>query len=508
MRAERVAALAVVALMLASMLVVPFIGTVSAAHSDGKAGPFDNCEILSADELPGGTKIVGSLLISVNGMLSGHKPYKTDTCGSTPEINGSSADEVHGGIYSASGTVSSYNDDISDASEIVESRGKNPIWRDAQRIIAENHEEGNAKSVAKQEATDFVNDEYSRLQLSTLDSMNISTIYLRDRAVEIQNTDNLSRFDVFWAKPYGEEAKPQNGTLSDNSLELINSSTGYYQTLDVGIDGLSSSPALYQDGIYIQARPNDNELSRTKIVDGGEWWDRVNSHLPNNASDLRSNVENFTEDIYANYETGEINASQFLTAGDLVQQYGIGNQNGIGRALATAGLLGYNTSAGKPQTTTLNGSGKTIEGGLFADGNPPNGTWVTGESYNASNISGDVYGVDSGGEMIELSGEFTVDEQLDSDGNPINSTEPRQYAQVDTDASDLTPEGIQALRNATDNRLKYENNSGGLFGGFRSGPLPIKSLPGSAGQQAAAGAVGGLAGIWAVARRIASGGGI
>jgi len=446
---RRMSAIAKFAILLVvATMCIAMVATVSAADSEDV---FEQCE-----EVQGGN-LATDLYVSWYKFSTGDYPLRN--CEEVKEVDGSSASEVHSGIYSSSGTVGDLLSSSGSTSDVLSGESESGIYQDARHEIIDNHYEGNSKATAKAEAVEVVEDEYSEQQRLILSNMNRSTNYLRERAVEIVETDNLSRCEVFYTEIYGEGAKLLNHSVKNASYTLVNGNTSEYRDIETNVCTQTVKRWLFGssgDPSRISARPQDSELSRAKLVNGKAWKNRL-SELEQNASDLRTQVNTIADEIYSKYSQGELDPADYMRASELASDYSLSNQNGTAYSLATAGLMGYNTSVGDAQTITLEGSNRTIEGGLFSDAQPPNGTWNTGETYNGSQLKGSTYAIDSSGELVRVDGKFTIDEQLNSDGEPIDSTTPQQYAKLDTSAENLG-RGIADLRSATDSRISFEDS--------------------------------------------------
>lgn len=85
------------------------------------------------------------------------------------------------------------------------------------------------------------------------------------------------------------------------------------------------------------------------------------------------------------------------------------------------------------------------QGMLFSSNPPENNTWENKATYNASNMTGKVLFVDESGNITELTGEFTIDDMQNKDGNTVDNTTTVEYVYESTNTTEFEAMQEQVL---------------------------------------------------------------
>jgi hypothetical protein len=188
---------------------------------------------------------------------------------------------------------------------------------------------------------------------------------------------------------------------------------------------------------------------------------------------LESEVDNYVDATWEDYDTGSINASDVISANTAMFEYGVrsGNESEtLYSSTAALAMSGYDTpDLNQTGTMTVSYNGASLTGLLMAR-QAPNGTWEVGKTYNTIDIDGPVFMLTTDGEKIDFKDnrQFTIESMTAKDGSSLNSTQTRQYSYKTTNTSETLAlqESLIELRQEIEDR---EPNGGGSSGGFLGG---------------------------------------
>jgi hypothetical protein len=360
-------------------------------------------------------------------------------------------------------------------------------WSKAEIAIAEAYENGKNRSQAQAEAKAAIRDYYSVRQRNLAASYSTGA----ETYVSILNTTrndsdiNLNVYPTGDTPVSNVDTAGGEGPPSEEvSAQTVNGSSVTIVGIRYNDDGATSSRPT--------ATPHNSpgsiktfEVNGTVVVDAIRYqsaWTRIETQ----SSGLTGEVDPYVNATYDGLENGTINSSDIVSKAALVGQLGTdyrdattsgqGNvYNSVG-ALAAQGLEVPELNGTGTFTVeyTANGSTKTADG-LLAARQAPGGSWETNTTYNASEISGPVYLAKTDGEVVSLSGEFTVTEIRDRDGNSIQNVTAQEVVYQSQNVTELS-EKLDRLSNY---RAQIEARSplyggglGGLLGGD-SGPIVV-----------------------------------
>jgi hypothetical protein len=400
-------------------------------------------------------------------------------CDEEPDesYEGTSTDELRSSIYSSAGSIKQGTDSIYETTETLTQRGENAVWSEAKVEIIEAHENGTAESKAKTRAVEVVEKRYTELQKTILDRMTTLSNELDTQNRTLADNDVTaisSTFQYDKSGSFGNVDYPDGDyEMANKSYTLVNEETYNYTEFEIQASG--SSVPIFSHKIAIDDGNSETDLQ--VVVDGPRLTNLLDD-ISTNASDLRTNVEQYASDIYANYSTGELNSSDFLSAADIAQNYNIGSQNGTAYSTASAALLGYETNASTSVVIEYVDTGAELQGNLFStDGAPTtynvstgnNSTterqaWVKGHTYDVSEYSGSIY-MATNDDWVTLDSDFEIiNLEQATTGKQLNYTTDVTYSSVNTDATNLSRQ-LASLNAALDNRTEANDCGILCFGG-------------------------------------------
>jgi len=338
---------------------------------------------------------------------------------------------------------------------------------------------GTSKSVVKDRVNETIDDYYTQIQMNTVEHANTQLLQLeyldKNTSTTIHQGKGSSITD--WQRV--------NVTLANGTQ---------VETFKIAYDGgytarIVASDPSGKNPIHITSLDpdtSDRSYILTDYSDSGvEAPGDYSQHLydlSQQAEQVKTNAGQIVENIYAEYASGQINASDVLDPITLANRAGTqwnttGGQQWAAIELAT---LGYSGNISTTATVTTNKSGATYEGTLFYTAEDlPNGTIVAGETYDTTNLNGSfVMAVQGDGNntWVEDFGsdgdaKVTVEELRDSEtGDTVNSTQVLTYSTEDTDVSALENE-IARLANLTE----FYRNQGMSGGGGDDDGLGIST---------------------------------
>ncbi|ELY86750.1 hypothetical protein C485_07527 [Natrinema altunense JCM 12890] len=231
-------------------------------------------------------------------------------------------------------------------------------------------------------------------------------------------------------------------------------------------------------------------LNSTTVYDARLVAQRIHD-IEQQAQTVQDNYPSgVAEDLYAKMDAGELSPSEVRGAEGMVRYLSGNETSGDNLEFALRHTLDleqpddldgtmvvhFNGETDRERTTDSNGTvsyeyaavNETYEGMLFASGFP-NETAETGTTYQVSDFDGQPSMLVNGSELVMWSGEFTIQEMYDSDGNAV---ETAQYSGPEYGTYNAT-EYVQGLDNASDARAEIvENETDGGGGiGFPDNPF-------------------------------------
>ncbi|WP_231727983.1 hypothetical protein [Haloferax profundi] len=348
----------------------------------------------------------------------------------------------------------------------------------AQVAVAEAYKNGSSKAEAQIAGRQAVADYYATKQVNLIEQWNVtlnSFEVLRQRAInESAVGDDTVRF-------YGADGDPTYQSSTVVNETLVNGST--YQskaaTVEAACGGSAWTPTLSVssggywhenvdcaasvDGIEVTP-PDTNYDTLTYVVldDYESRWDRIVAKQ----TALNSEVDNFVNATWTDFESGAINASDVISANTAMFEYGteIDGNESLYASTAALAMMGFDTpnlnSSGLMNVTYNN---VTYQGLVLAR-SAPNDSWTANTTYNASNITGPVFIATADGRKIDITGQFTVDDMTAKDGSKIQSQNTTKYVYKTVNTTQLL-EMQQEIENLREEVEAREQSAGGSSSG-------------------------------------------
>ncbi|NEU56261.1 hypothetical protein [Halorussus sp. MSC15.2] len=432
------------------------------------------------------------------GLVNGDKCGDNHTSHVIEEMQETEANETEVDIYEGGLSLKSQNRPVLTFAENYITDSETVAWSKARATVLNEYKAGVSESVAKSRARGAVSDYYAQKQLNLIRAWN-STVqqstYLHNQSVMEEKVN-----DNFMYASEGEiGSEYTNGTvngLDTRQVTLVNGSTVTVQTIEVttdyyangyhptnysvgpiegaietGGDGAASPPK----GVYVHA-PNDNY--QTKNVVNFTRWIQANNQIESTQTRLNDNVDKFVNGTYEEYQSGELNASEYTSSLTLAQEYSTKyNETGYWvYAVASLSQTGLETpDLGNTSVMTVETNGQTYTGMVMSQSAPNGSTWEVNETYNPSNIDGVQLLITTDGGKQELTSNFTITEMRNPDGEKIQQTHLKEYNYKTANVSELNRlrEDLQELKQEIEER---EPTAGGGASGTGLGNVSMEQI--------------------------------
>ena len=390
-------------------------------------------------------------------------------------------------------------------------------WMDVQVAVAQAYENGSSKQEAIVAAREAISDYYAVKQVNLHEKWNTSAsniAYLRSTAemedgisqpalgsnygpgdgfvsfdggtgsydVVIDSFDNTST--VTLTNGTTRDVRSLRVQMADGGLvtsihpgfedgdtEGISAGNSYYDESQ-NVVHLDDSRSWYFGNVFIKP-PNEN-YDQLTVLSAGDYIDR-HRRIERLNSNLQAEAEMFVNATFEDFESGQINASDVISANTAMFEYGVrsGNESeGLWRSTAAIGMMGFDVPNVSTSGTMRITHGSFNVHGLVMAREAPNGTWVNGTTYNTSNIDGPVFIVTTEGEKIDI-GEnetFTIEEMNARDGSAVEQTETTKVVYKTANTSQLLEmqKQLEQTRQAIEER-EPDGTGGGDGPGLLSG---------------------------------------
>ncbi|WP_135828949.1 hypothetical protein [Halorussus halobius] len=370
-------------------------------------------------------------------------------------------------------------------------------WMKVETAVAEAYQDGASQAEAEAEARKAIADYYAVKQINLIEQWNttmkqIMTLEGQSEMEDGISSDFVSIEQAGNESTWGGDEPNKFHETSDfynrdavSTLELVNGShrDHYYLTHDAAYDDNSWMRLDGGDGwkngdvvevwVTIEA-PNQNFEAENVTAASGltDRWNRIETMN----DQLQTEAENFVAATYSDFESGQINASDVVSANTAMFEYGVRGANeseGLYQSTAALSLMGYQTpNMSTAGTMTVRYQNQNYTGLVLAE-NAPNGSWETGVQYDTANIEGPVFMATANSSKIDFAeGEtFTILSMTAKDGSEVETQETTQYNYRTANTNELLKkqQELLELRQEIENR---EPDSGG-GGGFGDGSVPM-----------------------------------
>jgi len=362
-------------------------------------------------------------------------------------------------------------------------------WMQAEMAVAEAYKNGSSQALAESKGRVAIGEYYAVKEVNLIEQWNGTVTAWRDMKDVAQSESGISKDYVTMAEYDGTtwyggsdshsvEIVTETVTLSNGSTHDVKAidatvifNGGYQTKFRISlVNGVSDSGDTWggEPKQFRVTAPNDN-YDNQLYVDFSAYSARYEKVGSQNDA-LQSEVEVFVNNTWDAYESGEIDASDVLSRNTQMFRYGNSALNGsnstydVTAALSSMGLA----------SPELNGTGSMVVryqdteyNGLILARNAPSGGWEAGTTYASSNISGPVLLASTGGETIEVDGEFTVTSIRAEDGTEIQTVETQKTVYKTSNTTELLEkmERIEELRKEIESREPKAGGGGTDDGG-------------------------------------------
>lgn len=403
-------------------------------------------------------------------------------------IDGDTDEEYHWDIYSSGLTTDSSRRQYTTETESKADQTSALAISEAKFEIIKSLNNGSSKAEAKKQGRDAVNDIFSTNQRSIYNSQNRQAQDVRIAYEEFANSTDLRVQDVYpgmtnidkseaRGSNFGLLSKEQNVTLWNGKnmsvlrLQVVDRAD---KDGDGDVETVKSQVTYYSDqiGDYHNGWGGESNLNiksptgRTVIPLDAEEYNQSVTTLSTARDQALDNVDQLGDDIYRQYEPGDIDLED--ATGPLEQTLQTSTDyDSTGHysyVLAQAAETGMSTNVTSSMTitykqTVANATNHTIEGSLYAEPGafePYNGTIDTNQMYNTSNLTGQVWAVaqySASTEEISLNGTFVVESMTNAlTGESINSTHMQDNQFSTTNATKIN----EQIREILEDRRKVD----------------------------------------------------
>jgi len=436
------------------------------------------------------------------GMYDGIEHCLAPDQGAIEELNNLSDSQAHVDLYSAmagqdaqqEAFMAPFNNYLNDTQSIA--------WMRAQSAIAEAYQDGKTKAEAKVAARQAISNYYATKQKNLVEQYNV-TVQSWYQADEKANNQSLGDATVYLGGSGGGDSYHDIRPQGTQTMTLVNGNTTEVPVfkakdsdfnpatypLQNPLDGLDYR---YIDGgvndhlaeYFAVAAPNSNyNTLRIRFKSYTDGWSRIQTMNSN----LQTEAENFVDATWSDFDSGNVNASDVISANTAMWEYGVRSYNeteGLYSSTAALALMGFDTpNMTSSGTMDVTYNGNTYSGLVLAR-HAPGGTWETGTTYNTSNITGPVFMATTTGDKVDFAeGEtFTIDQMRSKDGTNVTSTQTTKYVYQTANTSELLEmqDQLTQLRAEIEARKSNLGGGGSGLGGSSGTAIAIAALIGAA----------------------------
>lgn len=507
---QKLTALIAVALLVFQPLGPSMVGVAEAAIGD------DECE-----------GVEGGLYVISFGHIAEECAVENQIDNAVEDVKEAQDNQTKVDIYSAALAQDSATDPFLSTMNNRLEDSKTVAWTKGEVELAEAYQNGTSLAVARADAKQAEDEYYSRIQRNTLaewraevsafqnlnsraDTEGIKSMPVGgnetvrvggwpedesdgERMFGLAWTDYEGDDDLYTGSAYYQGIENRTVTLANGSTVDVpaicykvsdeRSSGGpyvgsacYYPGGGVDEDSGDEGTASNIKGVYVTGN-FDSSMDPQMTIDFRDYeqmWDR--SVQMN--KEVKNETNTYANETYEAFQDGEINSTDVISKTTAIHEYGAegDSMSDVIAALASMGVSAPDLN----NTGTMNVSynGDTYTGMVMAE-SAPNGSWQANTTYDAGNISGPVWIATTGGEAVEVTGQFTIDSITAKDGSSISNVSTTKYVYRTSN----TTEYQQLLEQMSDLRQELEEREpdtggggGGGLGGFSIPELSNRQL--------------------------------
>jgi hypothetical protein len=356
------------------------------------------------------------------------------------------ADEVHADIIENGKEKAYYDDSMLTNLGNVLSNSKQVAYGDARVDAIEQMNLGNSKQAAIDAAVATVDEFFATQQENLLEHFSVQADNFTRQINTIKNTSGLSISDVFGAD-FSDSQLSAYDTLSyfDSRSFGYTLATGNVYTYNSFYTRTTAGSSILNDirlsepGINTYDEPDTSFMKIFVRPIGSESTDTmfnvdrfatVLQRIETNHSETVSEITNFVETVYPEYQAGDISLEDIVRPSELAAKASDSEENPISGA--DLAVMGLEADTQSKTTVRLVDDDIVLQGSLYLkSGSGP--SLAVGQTYSPSSFTGPVYLAynDYSGKNADLdtSGVIIVDQQFEltqatgSDGAELASVE-------------------------------------------------------------------------------------
>lgn len=473
-RRDTIASVALVGLLVTAGVAGPMAQPVQAAEAG-------NCSDL--DDF-----VMFATLGLVNSEDCSREAYVQDAIADYEQTD---AEQTKVDIYSEGESISQGADNYLVTNENYLNDTETVAWSKMQVAVAEAYQNGSTQSQARLKAEQAIEDYYAVKQRNLIAQHNSHVSTLHRLSEQAQMEDNVSSGYVHAESTLYD---PGSGGSADilrtetQNITLVNGSTveSVYLIADEG-SGEEAAAKLTDQGGYsephgIQIDPPTESFNETTVYKSDRYislWTQTQSK----SASLVSEAKTFVDATYSDFDSGDVNASDVISANTAMFEYGTrsGSENEtLYNSVGALALMGFDTpSINSSGTMDVTYENTTYQGIVMAR-NAPNGSWEANTTYDPANITGPVFVVTTGGKKIDLTSPFTIGEVRAKDGSDLQSVNTTRYSYKTANATELMEmqSRLSSLRQEIEER--QPSGGGGGIGGIGDSKAIIAIIAGVA----------------------------
>ncbi|WP_256545751.1 hypothetical protein [Halobellus inordinatus] len=390
------------------------------------------------------------------------------------DMKDSDANQTKTDIYNAAAAEKGNNEVFNAVYGNYLNDSQSVAWMKMQVAVAEAYQNGSSESVAIAEAKQAISDYYSVKEKNIVEkwrTQRTNMKYLYDTAASEDgiNKEFAGYADHITSKAGGafdaedDEHHVESYNLSTRTYTLRNGSQVEYQSIQIEAvnagDGTSNTFELLittgEDQMTsghsidsatetavraIGVQEPTSDYDKLYVIHTKKFASSLDRIQTKN-SELQTEAENFVNATYADFSSGEANASDVISANTAMFEYATqadGNSS-LYDSTAALSMMGFDTpNMSSSGTMDVTYQGNTYTGIVLAR-NAPGGAWETGTTYNTSNITGPVFLATTDGQKVDFAeGEtFTIDQMRAKDGSNTTQVNTTNYVYKTANTSEL-----------------------------------------------------------------------
>ena len=471
---EKIAPFAMALLLVTAGLAGPATGSATALWNGDECSAIDNFihDVLTFQNVNENPENPCSTQYQINQALE--------------EMKQSDANQTEVDIYDAAAADQANKEVFSSVYGNYLNDTESAAWMKMQVAVAEAYQNGSSESVARSKARQAIAEYYSVKQRNLIEAWDTSMRtheYLRGRAAN-ESGINTNFVQIHYDPASDVNSNVHHRGYTNTSIGLLDGSTATYRSFVTHSEWNDNTDFTYSltqgtfadsysgDTTYIYGMrvlaPNSNYDPIT-VVDFEQYEQRWNKIVTLN-NNLQTEAETFVNATYDDFENGQINASEVISANTAMFEYGVrnaGEDEGFYNSVGALAVMGYDTpNLENSGVMNVSYQGSTYQGVVMAHEAPGN-QWETGVTYNESQFDGPVFIATVEGNKIDIgSGKsFAILEMTNREGEQVETVETTKYVYKTANTSD-----VQRLRqDLTDLRAEIEArepDGGGTGGGI------------------------------------------